>query len=54
MTPLQGAMIAAAVANGGKLMTPYLVRQELSSNFSVLSSTTPTEMGQVLDSEPER
>ena len=50
MTPLQGAMIAAAVANGGMLMTPYLVRQELSSNFSVLSNTSPTEMGQVLDS----
>ena len=29
MSPLQGAMIAAAVANGGSLMTPYLVRQEL-------------------------
>jgi penicillin-binding protein A len=50
MTPLQGAMIAAAVANGGRLMTPYLVQQELSSNFSVLSSTTPNQLAQVLDS----
>lgn len=29
MTPLQGAMIAAAVANGGGQMRPYLVRQVL-------------------------
>ena len=49
MSPLQGAMIAAAVANGGSLMTPYLVRQDLSSNFSVLSQTQPTQLSQVLD-----
>lgn len=49
MTPLQGAMIAAAVANNGSLMTPYLVRQELSSNFSVLSQTSPNQLAQVLD-----
>jgi penicillin-binding protein A len=29
MTPLQGAMIAATVANGGKQMEPYVVRQLL-------------------------
>ncbi|MDO3705450.1 penicillin-binding protein 2 [Micromonospora sp. C28SCA-DRY-2] len=29
MTPLQGAMIAASVANGGSQMRPYLVRQLL-------------------------
>ncbi|WP_410810549.1 peptidoglycan D,D-transpeptidase FtsI family protein [Micromonospora sp. 067-2] len=29
MTPLQGAMIAASVANGGSEMRPYLVRQLL-------------------------
>jgi peptidoglycan glycosyltransferase len=29
MTPLQGAMIAAAVANGGSQMRPYLVQQLL-------------------------
>jgi peptidoglycan glycosyltransferase len=49
MTPLQGAMIAAAVANNGSLMTPYLVRQDLSSNFSVLSQTSPNQLAQVLD-----
>jgi peptidoglycan glycosyltransferase len=51
MSPLQGAMIAAAVANGGSLMTPYLVRQELSSDFSVLSATSPSQMAQVLPAD---
>lgn len=49
MTPLQGAMIASAVANGGSLMQPYLVQQELGSNLSVLSDTRPTQLNQVLD-----
>ncbi|MDT4891342.1 MAG: penicillin-binding protein [Pseudonocardiales bacterium] len=46
ITPLQAAMISAAVANGGTLMKPYLVQQELSSDLSVLSDTKPQEMGQ--------
>lgn len=29
MTPLQGAMVAAAVANNGRQMRPYLVQQQL-------------------------
>ncbi|MDT4946315.1 MAG: penicillin-binding protein [Pseudonocardiales bacterium] len=49
MTPLQGAMISAAVANGGSLMKPYLVQKELSSSLSVLSDTQPTQLSQVLD-----
>ena len=31
VTPLQEAMFAAAIANGGKLMTPYLVKQVTAS-----------------------
>ena len=31
MTPLQGALIAATVANGGRQMRPYLVQQLLSA-----------------------
>ncbi len=49
MTPLQGAMIAAAVANNGTLMRPYLVRRELAPDLSVLSDTRPTQLRQVLD-----
>ncbi|OZG49064.1 peptidoglycan D,D-transpeptidase FtsI family protein [Bombiscardovia coagulans] len=41
-TPLQNAMVAAAVANGGKLMQPTLVDRVRSSDLSVLSETSPT------------
>ncbi|MFI5959551.1 peptidoglycan D,D-transpeptidase FtsI family protein [Cryptosporangium sp. NPDC051539] len=39
MTPLQGAMIAAAVANNGKLMTPYLVKKVEAADYTTLSTT---------------
>jgi len=41
MTPLQGAMIAAAVANNGELMTPYLVKKVESADYTTLSTTRP-------------
>jgi cell division protein FtsI/penicillin-binding protein 2 len=49
VTPLQAAMLSAAVANSGTLMKPYLVQQELGSNLSVLSDTKPQTLGQALD-----
>ncbi len=49
MTPLQGAMISAAVANQGTLMQPYLVKKELGPNLSVLKETQPKELSQVID-----
>jgi len=49
MTPLQGAMISAAVANHGTLLQPYLVQKELSSNLSVLTDTKQTQVNQVID-----
>ncbi|HJQ44242.1 MAG TPA: penicillin-binding protein 2 [Jatrophihabitantaceae bacterium] len=49
ITPLQAAMISAAVANNGELMKPYLVQQELAANLSVLSDTQPQSMGQAVD-----
>lgn len=54
MTPLQGAMIAAAVANGGSLMQPYLVQQELGPNYSVLSNTQPKQLSQVLPPDQDQ
>ncbi len=48
MTPLQAAMLSAAVANGGQLMKPYLVAQERAPNLSVLSNTSPTRLDRVL------
>ncbi|MFF7637190.1 peptidoglycan D,D-transpeptidase FtsI family protein [Kitasatospora sp. NPDC008050] len=47
-TPLQMAMVAAAVANNGKLMQPYLVDQEKTGSGSVLSKHTPKEMDQAV------
>src|SRR6202042_3358130 len=41
LTPLQAAMIGAAIANHGVEMKPYLVAQTLAPNASVLSSATP-------------
>jgi peptidoglycan glycosyltransferase len=49
MTPLQGAMVAAAVANNGTLMRPYVVRRELAPDLSVLRDTRPTQLHQVID-----
>jgi penicillin-binding protein A len=44
VTPMQDALLAAAVANNGVIMKPYLVDQELAPDDSVLSKTTPTQM----------
>ncbi|MGH6656321.1 MAG: peptidoglycan D,D-transpeptidase FtsI family protein [Actinocrinis sp.] len=43
MTPLQGAMMAAGVANGGVIMSPYLVKQELDTKGNVMTTTTPKQ-----------
>lgn len=51
ITPLQGAMIAAAIANDGTLMTPYLVDQLQAPDLSVVDQTEPTEMSQPVSSE---
>jgi peptidoglycan glycosyltransferase len=48
VTPLQAAMLSAAVANGGVLMKPYLVAEELAPDLSVLSKTKPSQLSQVL------
>jgi peptidoglycan glycosyltransferase len=41
LTPLQAAQIAAAIANNGVEMKPYLVSQVRSTNASVLSTSKP-------------
>jgi len=46
VTPLQEAMFAATVANGGTLMKPYLVQQVTASDLSVVSQTQPQQLGQ--------
>ena len=51
VTPLQAAMIAAAVANKGDLMTPYLVAEEQAPNLATLSHTDPTLLHQVMTAD---
>ena len=41
-TPLQMAMVSAAIANGGRLMKPYVVDKVRAADLSVVSETKPT------------
>ncbi|NYJ03618.1 peptidoglycan glycosyltransferase [Nocardioides thalensis] len=43
-TPLQMAMVAAAVANRGTLMKPYLVEEVQSAEYETLETTDPEEL----------
>ncbi len=45
-TVMQNAMVAAAIANGGVLMEPYVVLGVTDSNGSYISTTQPTTLGQ--------
>lgn len=47
-TPLQMAMVAAAVANDGKLMQPYMVDQLRAPNLNVVEQTQPKVFGQAV------
>ncbi len=49
-TPLQMAMVAAGIANGGSVMTPYLVDEQQSADLDVLSKTEPEELSQAVSS----
>jgi penicillin-binding protein A len=48
VTPIQEAMMAATVANGGKLMLPYLVQQVRAPDQEVVQSASSTELRQVV------
>jgi peptidoglycan glycosyltransferase len=45
VSPLQVAMVAAAIANHGELMQPYLVKSVRAPDLSVISTTQPTSLG---------
>jgi cell division protein FtsI/penicillin-binding protein 2 len=49
-TPLQEAMIAAAIANGGVLMRPYLVQQIKAPDQSTVMTAQPTALGSPITS----
>jgi peptidoglycan glycosyltransferase len=48
VTPLQMAMVAAAIGNRGVLMSPFLVREVRAPDLSVLNRTKPHEVGQAI------
>ena len=50
-TPLQNAMIVSAIANGGRLMAPYLVKQIQSPTLDVLDETQPDQLGQAVPAQ---
>lgn len=51
ITPMQAAMIAAAVGNGGVLMQPYLVKELQAPDLSTLSTTEPHEIGRTMPAD---
>jgi penicillin-binding protein A len=48
VTPLQEAMFAAAIANGGALMKPYLVQQVTASDLSTVQRTAQSTLSQAV------
>lgn len=51
VTPIQMITAVAAVANGGKLMQPYIVQSVIDENGNTISTTQPTVKNQVISSE---
>jgi peptidoglycan glycosyltransferase len=48
VTPMQEAMMAATVANGGVLMRPFLVQEIRAPDQEVVQNTQPTVLGHVI------
>ncbi|GLW33980.1 peptidoglycan D,D-transpeptidase FtsI family protein [Actinoplanes regularis] len=51
MTPLQGALIAATVANGGEQMRPYLVQKLLSPDRRTIYTASPKKRSDPVNGE---
>ena len=54
ITPIQMITAMSAVANGGKLMTPYVVGQVLDGDGNVVSTTQPQTKRQIISAETSR
>lgn len=50
-TPVQMAVVAAAIANDGQVMQPHLVQEVRNPDLSVLSSREPQEMQRAMSAE---
>jgi len=53
-TPMQMAMVAAAIANDGVQMQPYLVAQVRTADLAVVERTEPTELRRSVSTETAR
>jgi peptidoglycan glycosyltransferase len=51
VTPLQVAMISAAVANHGVVMKPHLIRKVTTADLQVIDEQAPEEMSQAISAE---
>ena len=51
VTPLQVAMVSAAIANKGVVMNPYLVKDTRSSNLDVIDQTQPSQLSEAITPE---
>lgn len=49
-TPLQMAMVGAAIGNGGEVMRPHIVKAVRAPNLRVLDQTEPDSMGSAMTS----
>lgn len=54
VTPLQMAVVAAAVANDGVVMRPYVVRRVVSPGRKTVARRTPQELGRAIKPETAR
>ena len=48
VTPLQMAMVSAAIANKGIVMNPYLVKDSRNSNLDIIDQTQPEQLSQAV------
>lgn len=51
VTPMQVAMVSGAIANKGKLMTPFLIESTLNRDLVVQSTTEPRVLSEALSPE---
>ena len=54
VTPLQMAMLAAAVGNGGVVMEPYVVERVVAPDRKTVSRRRPRELGRAIEVESAR
>ncbi len=54
VTPLQMITMVSAVANGGKLMKPHLVKQLVDSDKSIIEEYKPTMVRQIISEETSK